>query len=222
MRSIHYSPKLVLLSTHFFQMEDLEIRKVGLSDLFVIEELAKIIWREHYMPIIGANQVEYMLANFQSVAVMQEQIDKGYNYFLMIYHQETVGYLSIRQEADAVFLSKIYLLKAHRGKGIARTAMDFVVSETKKAGLGLIRLTVNKNNTGSILAYEKMGFQNRGSVVTEIGAGYVMDDFVMEKEIPDLRLIWCQHFSFFIAKMPYFNILSSILSIDFVILYFDR
>jgi len=81
-------------------------------------------------------------------------------------------------------LSKIYVLKDYRGKGIARKAMDFVVSETILAGLGLIRLTVNKNNTGSILAYEKMGFQNMGSVVTEIGSGYVMDDFIMEMEIP--------------------------------------
>jgi ribosomal protein S18 acetylase RimI-like enzyme len=165
-------------------MEDVEIRKVGLSDLFVIEELAKIIWREHYTPIIGSNQVAYMLANFQSVAVMQEQISSGYSYHLMIYQEEPVGYLSIRKDADAVFLSKIYVLKDFRGKGIARAAMNFVISETLRAGLGLIRLTVNKKNTGSIHAYEKMGFQNMDSVVTEIGEGYVMDDFVMEMEIP--------------------------------------
>lgn len=164
-------------------MKDIEIRKATSSDLFVIEKLAKMIWREHYTPIIGPNQVEYMLANFQSVAVMQEQIDNGYNYYLMIYCGEPVGYLATRKDADALFLSKIYVLKDYRGKGIAGTTMDFVVSESKKAGLGLIRLTVNKNNTGSIHAYEKMGFQNMGSVVTEIGEGYVMDDFVMEKKI---------------------------------------
>lgn len=164
-------------------MEDLEIRTATSSDLFVIEELAKTIWREHYTPIIGSNQVEYMLAKFQSVAVMQEQIDSGYIYFLMLYWCVPVGYLSIRKDADAIFLSKIYVLKDYRGKGIAGTAMDFVVSESKKAGLGLIRLTVNKNNTNSILAYLKMGFQNKGSMITEIGEGFVMDDFVMEKNI---------------------------------------
>lgn len=165
-------------------MKDIEIRKATSSDLLVIEELAKTIWREHYTPIIGSNQVEYMLANFQSVAAMQEQIYNGYNYYLMISCGEPVGYLATRKDADALFLSKIYLLKAHRGKGIARKAMDFVVSETILAGLGLIRLTVNKNNTGSIHAYKKMGFQNMESVVTKIGEGYVMDDFVMEMEIP--------------------------------------
>lgn len=183
MHPIPNTLKFVHLIKQFFQMEDLEIRKATSSDLFVIEELAQTIWREHYTPIIGSNQVEYMLANFQSVAVMQEQIYNGYNYYLMIYRGEPVGYLATRKDADALFLSKIYVLKDYRGKGIAGTAMDFVVSDTKKARLGLIRLTVNKNNTGSIHAYEKMGFQNMGSVVTEIGEGYVMDDFVMEKKI---------------------------------------
>jgi ribosomal protein S18 acetylase RimI-like enzyme len=164
-------------------MEDLEIRIATSSDLFVIEELAQTIWREHYAPIIGPDQVEYMLTKYQSVAVMQEQIDQGYSYYLLVYRGVPVGYLSLRLDAGAVFLSKIYVLKEFRGKGIARAAMNFVVSVAIRAGLGLIRLTVNKNNTGSILAYEKMGFQNMGSVVTEIGSGYVMDDFVMELEV---------------------------------------
>lgn len=165
-------------------MNAMEIRTAKPSDLLVIEELAQTIWREHYTPIIGPNQVEYMLAKFQSVAVMQEQIHNGYNYYLMIYRGEPVGYLSIRKDGDAIFLSKIYVLKDYRGKGIARKVMDFVVSESIKAGLRLIKLTVNKNNTGSIHAYEKMGFLNKGSLITEIGEGYVMDDFIMEMEIP--------------------------------------
>ena len=164
-------------------MKNIEIRTAKLSDLEVIEGLAQTIWREHYTPIIGSNQVEYMLANFQSVAVMQEQIYNGYNYYLMIYRSEPVGYLSIRKDADALFLSKIYVLKEFRGKGIARAAMNFVVSETIRAGLGLVTLTVNKNNTMTILAYEKMGFLIKGPKVTEIGGGYVMDDFVMELEV---------------------------------------
>lgn len=164
-------------------MKNIEIRTAKSSDLSVIEGLAQTIWREHYTPIIGPDQVEYMLAKYQSVAVMQEQIDHGYGYYLLFYRGEPVGYLSLRLDAEAVFLSKIYVLKDYRGKGIARAAMDFVISETIRAGLGLIRLTVNKNNTGSILAYERMGFLNKGPKVTEIGGGYVMDDFVMEMEI---------------------------------------
>jgi RimJ/RimL family protein N-acetyltransferase len=49
--------------------------------------------------------------------------------------------------------------------------------------LNKIALTVNKNNVNSIKAYEKMGFKNVGSVVQDIGSGYVMDDYKMEKTL---------------------------------------
>ena len=41
-------------------------------------------------------------------------------------------------------------------------------------------MTVNRNNTGSVAAYEKMGFQKVREQVAEIGGGYVMDDYIME------------------------------------------
>ncbi|MDZ7613369.1 MAG: GNAT family N-acetyltransferase [Flavobacteriaceae bacterium] len=174
---------VILYRATLFPMKNIEIRTAKPSDLLVIEALAQIIWREHYTPIIGPDQVEYMLAKYQSVAAMQEQINSGYSYYLMVVQEIPVGYLSLRLNAHAVFLSKIYVLKEQRGRGIARAAMNFVISETTRAGLGLITLTVNKNNTGSIHAYEKMGFVNKGSIVTEIGEGFVMDDFVMEMEL---------------------------------------
>ena len=50
-------------------------------------------------------------------------------------------------------------------------------------GLGKITLTVNKNNAIAIEAYRKMGFENAGSIVTDIGGGFVMDDYKMEKSV---------------------------------------
>ncbi|MDD3441568.1 MAG: GNAT family N-acetyltransferase, partial [Kiritimatiellae bacterium] len=44
-------------------------------------------------------------------------------------------------------------------------------------------LTVNKHNTGSIAFYERMGFRKTGALVTDIGHGFVMDDWRMAKEI---------------------------------------
>jgi ribosomal protein S18 acetylase RimI-like enzyme len=44
-------------------------------------------------------------------------------------------------------------------------------------------LTVNKNNVNAIKAYEKMGFRNVGSLVQDIGDGFVMDDYAMEKTV---------------------------------------
>ena len=44
-------------------------------------------------------------------------------------------------------------------------------------------LTVNKHNRNAIAAYGKYGFRVAESVVKDIGSGFVMDDYVMNKEV---------------------------------------
>ncbi len=61
--------------------------------------------------------------------------------------------------------------------------MRFVETLARERGLRKIVLTVNKNNTGAIRAYQKIGFRNVGSLVQDIGSGFVMDDYAMEKII---------------------------------------
>ena len=151
------------------------------ADYTAIAELASIIWHEHYTPIIGVSQVEYMLDKFQSANAIQQQINKGYQYYSITYEENTVGYLAIKKEASKLFLSKIYVSKTHRGLGIGKSAMVFIEQKAIKESCTSIYLTVNKYNTNSIKAYEKTGFINTGAIVQDIGNGYVMDDFIMEK-----------------------------------------
>jgi RimJ/RimL family protein N-acetyltransferase len=61
--------------------------------------------------------------------------------------------------------------------------LKFIRKRATELGVKTIALTVNKNNTDSIKAYEKMGFKNVGSVITDIGSGFVMDDFMMSYEL---------------------------------------
>ena len=42
-------------------------------------------------------------------------------------------------------------------------------------------LAVNKNNATAIAAYLKHGFRIADAVVKEIGGGFVMDDYIMER-----------------------------------------
>ena len=39
----------------------------GQKDIRKVEELANQIWTQHYTPIIGIDQVRYMLKKFQSL-----------------------------------------------------------------------------------------------------------------------------------------------------------
>ena len=160
------------------------VKKVDLlTEIEQISSLAREIWQEHYTSIIGAEQVEYMLSNFQSVTAIEKQIQDGYEYYLLIYNGASVGYMSYGVESNYIFLSKIYVLSSSRGRGIGKKAIEYVVESAKKSQLDFIRLTVNKHNLQSIAAYKKIGFIVASEQVKPIGNGFVMDDYVLELHI---------------------------------------
>ena len=152
-------------------------------DLLLIEGMAHTIWHEHYTPIIGTEQVKYMLDKFQSVKTMKAQIDAGYHYFTICQDDQAFGYLSFNKRNEELFLSKIYVLKEARGKGIGKKAMNFVLDTARGIGCEKVSLTVNKYNHNSIKAYERIGFINKKELVQDIGGGFVMDDYLMEKQV---------------------------------------
>ena len=152
-----------------------------------ISKLANVIWREHYTPIIGTEQVEYMLEKFQSEEkVYSDIVNDNYTYFTAecTEHKKMVGYCAVTPKEDYILLSKIYIHKDYRGKGIAHKFLHEVYTLCKKKyGFNKIRLTVNKYNTNAIAAYHKIGFSTIDSVKVDIGDGFFMDDYIMEKEI---------------------------------------
>ncbi|GAA4304218.1 GNAT family N-acetyltransferase [Aestuariibaculum suncheonense] len=159
------------------------IEAIAEQDFLMTETLADTIWREHYIPLVGKPQIDYMLEKFQSAKAMQQQVAEGMTYFNLFYNQNPVGYIAIKPETECLFLSKIYVLKDCRGKGIAKIAMQFVEEQAKTYGLKCIRLTVNINNHIAITAYEKLGFINSGPIVADIGNGFIMDDYEMRKVV---------------------------------------
>lgn len=156
----------------------------SVKDFECIAQLADIIWRAHYIPIVGKPQIDYMLDKFQSSKAIANQVIEGYEYFILNYENVPVGYIAFKEKDKALFLSKIYVLSKYRGKKIGKEAMMFVEDKAKNYQLKTIRLTVNINNTTAINAYEKLGFVNEGPLVTDISNGYVMDDYLMVKKLP--------------------------------------
>lgn len=165
---------------------DIEILKVqSADDVQWVAKLAFEIWNEHYVPIIGQQQVDYMVNTFQTADAITKQIQtEGYEYYLIGHISgEPSGYISVKLMGDELFLSKFYVIKEKRGAGLGKEGLKFIIGRAKELGANTIKLTVNKHNTNTIKAYHKMGFVNMGSVVADIGEGYVMDDYVMKSKI---------------------------------------
>ncbi|TQV75416.1 GNAT family N-acetyltransferase [Aliikangiella marina] len=159
-----------------------EFKIATAADAKLIEALAAPIWREHYTPIIGSEQVEYMLNKFQNEKAVKDQIAAGYLYTIVIVDKEHAGYIAVEIRDNKLFLSKFYLHADYRGKGIARDMLDFVDQSAKDNNCHQIELTVNKYNPAYEI-YLKLGFENVESIVMDIGNGYVMDDYRMIKNI---------------------------------------
>ncbi|MEH6593391.1 MAG: GNAT family N-acetyltransferase [Halioglobus sp.] len=139
--------------------------------------MAYIVWPQHYDPIIGNEQVVYMLEKFQSERAIRSQIDEGVSYFILASEGQDCGYLSYELRDDELFLSKVYVLADYQGRGLGKLALDFV---RERAQHRRIRLTVNKHNSDSIAFYERTGFIRAGEVLNDIGGGFYMDDFIFD------------------------------------------
>lgn len=170
-------------------MGKIELVELKADERLKAEELAYLagdIWMEHYTPIIGRAQVEYMLERYQSAEKILSDISTSkYRYFMAYDDGKLVGYCAEKPEYDTkgIFLSKLYVEKSNRGRGISRRMHDKLLEIAAEEGLGHIWLTVNKHNYDSIDIYKKLGFVIVEELQTDIGNGFVMDDYKMRMNI---------------------------------------
>jgi ribosomal protein S18 acetylase RimI-like enzyme len=167
-------------------MDDIQWIQVdaGSSLVEVTASLAREIWQAHYVPIIGQAQVDYMLERYQTPEAIRAQINGGDVYYLISDAQgQPIGYVCLRVQDKELFLNRIYVHQPSRRKKAGKKTMDFVQGLARSHECSKIWLTVNKQNTGSIKFYKHCGFAITRAVVQEIGQGFVMDDYVMEKKM---------------------------------------
>ncbi|AQY52292.1 acetyltransferase family protein [Listeria weihenstephanensis FSL R9-0317] len=144
-----------------------------------ISKLAHQIWHEHYPSIITEEQIDYMLTKFQSDEAIYSEMANGTTYLMAYKSDEFVGYAAFYQKDAELFLSKLYIDPAHHKQGIGKQLFAQVTAFAKDNNLPAIRLYVNKYNTSSIEAYKKMGFIVEKEIVTDVGSGFIMDDYTM-------------------------------------------
>ncbi|MGM5470072.1 GNAT family N-acetyltransferase [Flavobacteriaceae bacterium LMO-SS05] len=158
---------------------------ISALDIETTAHLAHHIWNQHYVSIIGQQQVDYMLDTFQNAKAIQHQIESGYNYFILYYQKKPCGYLALipNTRDKNMMISKIYMDSNFRGLNLGSQLLDFTIKETKKRAFNSIWLTVNKNNSKTIQWYQSKGFSIMEELKIDIGQGFVMDDYRMEMPV---------------------------------------
>ena len=164
---------------------EFQIREIETGhDIMEVNRLAGIVWRETYRTLLTREQIAYMIEKYQSVRALTEQlVFGGYRYFLLEEAAEAVGYCGVQMQEGKLFLSKMYLMARAQGKGYFRQMLERLEQLCRDNGATAIWLTVNRYNDRAIGAYRHMGFREIRTQAVDIGNGYVMDDYVLERPV---------------------------------------
>ena len=163
---------------------DIELKRALDKEQYgIVAKLADEIWHEHYSSILSPEQIDYMVGKFQSTEEIERSCADGAEYYIACADGAPVGYIGLEFPEKECFLSKLYLKKEFRGLGIGKKMFELAEKLAEEHGETSLMLHVNKYNASSIAVYGKRGFEKRCDLVTDIGEGYVMDDYVMVKKL---------------------------------------
>ena len=164
---------------------DIRLDPLAPSDFAAIEVLACTIWHEHYPAIISVAQIDYMLAHKYTAQQLALFVDGSDRWFEVLrVNGEMAGFVRCLRESEREFkLVEIYLLQACRGRGLGRLMLDRAGQLANAAGCRSITLTVNRANTSAIATYRRAGYVVRQACDFDIGHGFVMNDYLMEKNV---------------------------------------
>ena len=153
------------------------------EEINVLAKKADEIWHEYFPGIISEEQIEYMVNLFLAPHSIKDEIKNGYEFYLAYNDaNDNIGFMVVRPEWGRLFISKLYVDKEHRGQGFGSPMFEKAKEIAGANGLSKMYLTVNKYNTPSVEIYKHKGFRIIEEVETDIGNGFIMDDFVMEFE----------------------------------------
>lgn len=163
----------------------LQVRPANTADIKLIRELAAKVWPVTYQSILSPEQLQFMMQMMYSEeALAQQMTEKQHQFLIMTDDGQPVAYASYSTTGDpAVYkLHKIYLDPACQGKGAGKFLINTIADIVKEKGAHILELDVNRFNK-ALHFYEKVGFSVIKEKNTDIGNGFLMEDYVMQRSL---------------------------------------
>jgi ribosomal protein S18 acetylase RimI-like enzyme len=156
------------------------------SQLEIIRDLAYKIWPSTYGKILSEEQLNFMLAKFYNLNYLENQLINENQVFLLIEENDKyLGFCAYElncESSNKTKLHKIYVLPETQGKGIGKILLNEVEKIALENNNLSLFLNVNRYNNAQEF-YKKQGYSIIKTIDIEIGNGYLMEDFVMEKTL---------------------------------------
>jgi diamine N-acetyltransferase len=166
------------------------LRPLEERDFDAVAALARTVWLAHYTTIITAEQIEYMLSGRfapDNLRIYLRAWDRWMD--LLEVDGNLAGYCSyaLTSAIGEMKLEQLYLLPRLHGLGLGAMMLGHVERRALDRGSRTLILQVNKRNEKAIKLYRRTGFSIREEIVVDIGGGFVMDDYMMEKRLPEVH-----------------------------------
>lgn len=148
-----------------------------------IRAIAREVWPIAYGKILSQQQLDYMMEMMYSIPSLRKQAASDKEFIVAMENNQAVGFASYEFNYDGTSktkIHKIYILSNQQGKGIGKTLINYIAQQAQMQKQSALVLNVNKYNMAQDF-YRKLGFEIVKEEVIDIGNGYIMDDYLMEK-----------------------------------------
>ena len=160
------------------------IRPLKADEADGLAALARAIWLRHYSAIISVGQIDYMLDQRYSPALIRAQLaNPEHGWWVAERDGALVGFAHVMLMQDQCKLDKLYVHPDHQHHGLGAALLEQVRLWTHQTGRSRLTLQVNRHNSLALSAYRKYGFVITEARVCDIGGGFVMDDYLMELKL---------------------------------------
>ena len=161
------------------------LRKAKEEDISIISNLAEQIWPQTYSAYISLAQLRFMLDKMYNKGELLSQLQNGHLFLIASENGKDVGFagFSIIEPLTKTYkLHKLYVLPEMHGKGVGKILINEVVNLAVRGGGKTLQLNVNRNNNAKDF-YLRAGFNIKETVDLDIGNGFFMNDYIMEKQL---------------------------------------
>lgn len=165
-------------------IEEIAVAPLALDEAEAVAELARLIWHQHYPGIISVEQIDYMLRERYKPGLIRQTLARGDRWLVARAGDVLLGFAHGYALMDGDYkLDKLYVHPDYQRHGIGHLLMDLMAEHAHRHGSRRLVLRVNRHNAKAIAAYRKYGFEVLVPIVEDIGEGFVMDDYVMTKDL---------------------------------------
>ncbi len=161
----------------------MEIEQITSENIIRVQQIARETWADTYGEILSPEQLQFMWEWMYNLETLRQQVEGEHLYYILKNEGVDLGFIGVQPHYpnfEETKLHKIYILPTAQGKGVGRILIDQALNVAKEFQSSRLMLNVNRFNKAKDF-YLRLGFEIIKEEDIDIGHGYLMEDYVMQK-----------------------------------------